>query len=106
MKINFRLWNIEEKKYLYIGDSGVRYVLTPDGTVFDVKWGEFPNCVVCMFTGKYDRNNMPIYAGDILDDMLGAVDWDEENACWNLGMNAEKQTIIGNIYKYPVFDED
>ena len=117
----YRIWNPDDQEHIYIGDTGARWVILPDGTVFDIKWGEFHNnYIVLECTGKKDCKGTLIYEGDILDfdereweapDFTSIVKWDENEAKWDFGGGSVSdlssyRTIVGNIYKYPMFNFD
>jgi len=111
------------------GDDGIGVMTTPftlgdlqDREQFDftdgtyASWDEFglehKDTIKLLFTGKYDKNNTPIFDGDIIefdkdewggDNNIHIVRWDDDNAGWCFGGGSVSdmhwRKVIGNIYE-------
>ena len=120
IKINYKLWNTKKQEWVFIGDSGIRWTLLPDGSVMDLNWNEIHSEIIPIFyTGINDKNGTPVYEDDILDfepkewgcEFSSVVTWDKREAAWNFGGGTTDdvpvyRTVVGNKYKYPELDEE
>lgn len=112
--IKFRAWNHDSKRMSEVFD------LTDD-----IEWykDERPCYDLMQFTGLTDKNGKEIYEGDILatendgkdgadewkEEIIGAVDWDNQYAQFtNMPSNDDESIysleyvkVVGNIYENP-----
>lgn len=95
MKIDFKIWDTENDKWVFNGDSGIRYALSPNGDVFDIKWSEFkPNFKPILCTGIKDKIGQYLYDGDIVEfdenewgssENRFTMKWDDDESRWTIG---------------------
>ena len=119
-RFKFRVWDNLDKKYyeddcfqIQIESSGDLFIIGPGNDGEDCFW-ETNNTVVEQCTGLKDKNGKLIYEGDIIlvDDDKCPVEWDSENARYNVVgygeiayLNYNDIEVIGNIHNNPNFKE-
>jgi len=98
-EIKFRVWD------------NVDYMSTPFTLkdIQEVKIQFTSDCQVMQFTGLYDKNNTPIYEGDIDSISGGTVEFNVDTCCYvlrrpnttfiRLDVRKDNIEIIGNIYE-------
>lgn len=105
-KINFRVWDIKEQKYL---EENIRWSVIFDkerelAVPFIIFATESPNYIVEQMTGLQDKNGVDIWEGDIIEDSTGRDYVYYKDGCFwaadtRLGDLAYCNQVISNIHE-------
>jgi uncharacterized phage protein (TIGR01671 family) len=102
--LKFRVWDIENKKFLNPSDIAINgngnLLITDSGWYENFENQNLSDYVVQQFTGEYDKNNTPIYEGDRVrfgysesHDFFGEVIYLEDRASFGVRYKNTFETL-------------
>jgi uncharacterized phage protein (TIGR01671 family) len=69
-ELKFRVWDVKNKKFLNPSDIAINgngnLLITDSGWYENFENQNLSDYIIQQFTGEYDKNNAPIYEGDII----------------------------------------
>ncbi len=69
-ELKFRVWDVKNKRFLAASDIAINgngnLLITDSGWYENFENQNLSEYVVQQFTGEYDKNNTPIYEGDVV----------------------------------------
>lgn len=105
-EIKFRMWDVENKKFIPQSHFAIlgngKLIITESGYYNHFTNTNVDDCIIQQYTGLKDRNDNPVYEGDILEwkdgNFTSEVYWSDADAAFVIRTNNIGGELIHKNY--------